>query len=78
MHEPMASNVKPVKIYSPGKGAVAALFGGFLIAGYAIARNYKAFGDSKKANETWFITIIIMALMCVLFFLISMCRMPSV
>jgi hypothetical protein len=46
------------KIYSDRAVWFGSFVGGPLVAGYFIAENFKVFGDTQKANKTWFITII--------------------
>lgn len=45
------------KIYKDREIWVGTLLGGSLAAGYMVAANYKAFGETDKVRKTWFVTI---------------------
>ena len=45
-------------VYTPANVLLGSFLGGPLVAGYIIARNFSAFGESEKARLTWIITII--------------------
>jgi hypothetical protein len=61
--EQVLENPFPKKtIYTQNSIWGGSLLGGPMVAGYIIARNFKAFGESNKAWATWIITLGVTAL----------------
>lgn len=66
------------KVYKDREIWVGTLLGGTLTAGYMVAENYKAFGETGKVRKTWFITIATTAILfLVLFFAPYVDRLPN-
>lgn len=66
------------KVYKDREIWVGTLLGGTLAAGYMVAANYKAFGETDKVRKTWFITIAAtVILFLILFFAPYVDRLPN-
>ncbi|MDQ6787832.1 MAG: hypothetical protein M3033_13580 [Acidobacteriota bacterium] len=66
------------KVYKDREIWVGTLLGGTLAAGYMVAANYKAFGETDKVQKTWFVTIAATAfLFYVTFFAPYLDRIPN-
>ena len=59
------------KVYTQNSIWAGSLLGGPVVAGYIIARNFKAFNESNKARVTWIITISATAVIFGVAFLLS-------
>lgn len=71
-HHTNFENPIPTKtIYSQNSIWAGSLLGGPMVAGYLIARNFKAFSESNKAWVTWIITISATAVIFGVAFLLS-------
>ena len=49
--------IPPEKVYLEKQLWLGSYLGGPLVAGYLLARNFKAFGESGKARNVWIVTV---------------------
>lgn len=59
--EEQTIEIVPQKVYKPQMIRIATFLGGPIVAGYLIAENYKAFGETHRVTPTWVITIVVTA-----------------
>ena len=65
------------KVYKDREIWVATLLGGTLAAGYMVAKNYRAFGETEKVRKTWLATVVATALILIVSFAPYIDRLPN-
>jgi len=65
------------KVYKTQMIIVATFFGGILAGAYLLASNFKTFGDKKKANATWLLTILVLLFLVSTLFIPVLSKVPS-
>jgi|SRR5215203_1374432 len=75
--KPFESETARKGVYNGRKICAGSYIGGPLAAGYMIAENFKAIGESSKVVNTWVVTITITVLLLVMPFLFNLDRVPG-
>lgn len=65
------------KVYSIKTIVFSAFFAGILASGFMIYKNYKTFGDIKKANRSLFCTILLLILIISTMFVPALEKVPG-
>ncbi len=68
MKEDLLDNLPEYKIYTTKTIILSSFFGGVLVSGYMLYKNFKSFGEQKKAKITIIVTgLILIAIFATLF-----------